>query len=326
MASARESAQASLGDIRDYVNYEGYQKIRDLAQNNYNNSIKSLQDKYNALSDTINKNRQQLYKDLTSGRATVANDYYAKNNLTNGTKLSSYLGNTGVGGLNKISNRMNLGNENSKLANTYYKGTDELDTQLKAATNERNLNMETARNTLDNILSDTNMREKEAENDYNQKLAALAEQIQQRMDSNANAQAALAEQRRYNNETLKNQLKTMTQQFNARLNDLAGDTPTYESYLNAIRYWLNVGATDPNNRNVEAARKYLNNIGIYAPTDFDAKYTIPSLEDILAGKYVNTSPVSKAPTRTQKKTKKPTAGSPSGINMSWADRFGNLGR
>ena len=39
MASARESAQASLGDIRDYVNYEGYQKIRDLAQNNYNNSI-----------------------------------------------------------------------------------------------------------------------------------------------------------------------------------------------------------------------------------------------------------------------------------------------
>ena len=130
MATAKEQAQKDLGDIRDYVNYSGYQKDIENARATYDTEIQSIQDKYNRLVDTINANRRQLGNDFTSGRSTVANEYYANRNLNTGAQLSSYLRGTGVNAANKTLNRMNLGNEFSKLANTYYHGQDELDTNL----------------------------------------------------------------------------------------------------------------------------------------------------------------------------------------------------
>lgn len=338
MATAREQAQTNLGSIRDYVNYGGYQAERDNAQNNYDTSIKSLEDKYNSLVDTINTNRNQLYRDLTSGRTTVANDYYSQKNLNNGSNLSSYLRNTGVGSLNNVLNRMNLGNENSKLANTYYRGQDELNTQLDSATKDYDINRQNARNNLDSLMASINAREKEAENDYNNKLASLAEQIQQRWDNDANAKAALAEQKRYNNASLDNQLKSLYQTLNARLSEIAGANPTYKTYLDSIRYYLQNYATNAKDRTIDNARNYLASIGIYAPDDFDRTFTMPNIDDIIAGKYPNvgtntssgnsTSGSNKPSSKPDKPlvdNSKPTTNNlPSGIDMSWADRYNRL--
>lgn len=260
MANAKTQAQYNLGDIKDYVNYKGYDAQRQNAQDMYNSSIKSLEDKYNQLVGNINENRNQLSRDFASGRSTVANEYYDNRNLKKGSDLSSYLKSTGVGSLNNVLSRINLGNENSRLANTYYSGEDELNTQLGYINKDYDINRQNAKNTLNATMADIQAREKEAENDYNNKVASLAEQIQSRWDANANAQAALAEQKRYNNESLKNQMENYEQSFKVKLSEIAGSEPTEESFKNAVKYYMDVkGGTEKD------AYDFLNSINIYEP-------------------------------------------------------------
>ena len=67
MATAREQAQTNLGSIRDYVNYGGYQAERDNAQNNYDTSIKSLEDSDRQLNEGYSTiDWEQFSEDIVS--------------------------------------------------------------------------------------------------------------------------------------------------------------------------------------------------------------------------------------------------------------------
>lgn len=253
MANAKTQAQSNLGSIRDYVNYSGYETDRQNAQDVYNTAAMSLQNKYNQLVDTINANRQQLSRDFTSGRATVANDYYANRNLKTGADLSSYLRGTGVGTLDKTLNRMNLGNALSKVANTYYSGQDDINTQLRVAAQDYDINRQTAQNTLNASLANIGAKQKESENDYAKQVATLAEQIQARWDSNANAQASLRAQ-------IEAAEKARNDTFLTNLAQFADGTE--EGYKRAIAYYkLMRKGTDGD------AYNFLKNYGIYMPSE-----------------------------------------------------------
>jgi len=291
MANAKTQAENYLGSIRDYVNYAGYDADRANAQEQYDIASQSLQNKYNRLVDTINTNRQQLAKDFTSGRATVANEYYANRNLKTGADLSSYLRGTGVGALNKNLNRMNLGNSLSNLANTYYSGRDDLNNELRYAGQDYDINTRTARNTLNTQIADANARQKEGENDYANKVATLAEQIQARWDNNANAKASLQAQ-------IDAAEKSQELEFLKELDRLVDGTQ--EGYDRAITlYRTYKGGTDGD------ARKFLNQYNMYAPeivksNEMGAKHGIRSavLDDngniMQTGESVAAMPISKA--------------------------------
>jgi len=251
MANAKTQAQSNLGSIRDYVNYSGYNADRQNAQDVYNTAISSLQNKYNQLVADLNANRQQLSKDFTSGRATVANDYYANRSLRTGADLSSYLKSTGVGALDRTLNRMNLGNEFSRLANTYYSGQDDIRTTLNKAGQDYEIGRQNAQNTLNANIADIGAKQKESENDYARQVATLAEQIQARWDSNANAQASLQAK-------IDAAEKARNDTFLAKLAEFANGTE--EGYNQAVAYYKLIrGGTDGN------ARNFLKNYGIYAP-------------------------------------------------------------
>jgi len=252
MANAKTQAQSNLGSIRDYVNYSGYDINRQNAQDVYNTAVNSLQNKYNQLVAETDANRQKLAKDFTSGRATVANDYYTNTNLRTGADLSSYLRNTGVGVLDRTLNRMNLGNELSRVANIYYNGQDDIRTKLNQAEQEYNINKQTAQNTLNASLADIGAKQKESENDYAKQVATLAEQIQARWDNNANAQASLQAQ-------IQAAKEASDRFFLSRLDELAKDKDN-DGYKAAIEYYKTVrGGTD------EDAKNFLKRYGIYAP-------------------------------------------------------------
>ena len=272
MANAKTQAQSNLGSIRDYVNYSGYDADRQNAQNVYNTAISSLQNKYNQLVDTVNANRQQLSRDFTSGRAAVANDYYANRNLRTGADLSSYLRGTGVGTLDKTLNRMNLGNEFSRLANTYYSGRDDIDTQLKVAGQDYDINRQNAQNTLNASLANIGAKQKESENDYAKQVATLAEQIQARWDSNANAQASLKAQ-------IQAAKEASDRFFLSRLDELSKDK-TKEGYNAAVQYYKTVrGGTDKD------AENFLKQYGIYAPVVLENPSAIGIYSDTVPGVF-----------------------------------------
>lgn len=266
MATAKEQAQKDLGDIRDYVNYSGYQKDIENARATYDTEIQSIQDKYNRLVDTINANRRQLGNDFTSGRSTVANEYYANRNLNTGAQLSSYLRGTGVNAANKTLNRMNLGNEFSKLANTYYHGQDELDTNLGYYQKDYDINKRNAENTLNASLANIGQKQKESENDYAKQVAQLAEQIQSRWDNNANAKAQLELQRSALAQQVKEFENQLSQQFNSSLSTIAGTNPTSDTYKAAMQYYRDQrGGTEAD------AYNYLRSLGIYMPMEEELK-------------------------------------------------------
>ena len=122
MATAKEQAQINLGDIRDYVNYGGYQDNINNARANYDATMQSLQNTYNRLINSANAERQQVGRDFTSGRSTVANRYYTQNNLNTGAQLSSYLRGTGVDAANKVPETVDFVDEESDDENVIKKG------------------------------------------------------------------------------------------------------------------------------------------------------------------------------------------------------------
>lgn len=262
MANAKEQAKNYLGDIRDYVNYAGYQTDINNAKANYENTINSLRNTYNNLVNTINNNRTQLARDFTSGRSTVANEYYANRNLKTGADVSNYLKGTGVGSLNRLLNRMTLGNENSNLANIYYGGVDELNTQLDYNKKVYDTDLKSAENTLNTMVADANARQKASENAYAQQVATLAEQIQQRLDNNANAKASLIAQ-----------IEQYEKQNKLTL-DTALQAASENSYESAIARYKHVypNATD------DEAKAYLASLGIYDPKIVEKKETTKKAE------------------------------------------------
>ena len=201
--SAKEEAKKQLGTLDlSYLDKE-----RETAQNTYNTSKSSLENNFNNLINQINSNRQDTRKNFNTGRATVAESSYDANRANQTDLASRVIGTSGLKGLGEVGNRIETGRQYSNLANQFYNDMSELETTETQGRSQYDIDQQSLKNTYDQTMASIGSREGEAKNNYNLALGQLAEQIQGRWDSNANAANALAEAKKQS----KQQLKAMNQ-------------------------------------------------------------------------------------------------------------------
>lgn len=189
--SAKDYAREQLGNL-DLSYLKGEE---DVANRTYDTTRSSLETNFNNLINQINSNRQDTRKNFNTGRATVAENAYTANRQNQADLASRGIGSSGLKSLGEIGNRMETGQQYSNLANKFYSTMNDLENTEKQSRDQYNIDLQTAKNTLDNSLAGIASRRGEAQNQYNQALGQLAEQVQGRWDANANAQAALAQAR-----------------------------------------------------------------------------------------------------------------------------------
>lgn len=189
--SAKEYAREQLGNLDlSYLKNE-----ENVANKTYNTTNNALKTNFSNLLNQITSNREDTRKNFNTGRATVAENAYTANRQNQADLASRGIGSSGLKTLGEVGNRMETGKQYSNLANQFYSTMTDLDNTEKQSRDQYNIDLQTARNTLDNALAGINSRRGEAQNNYNMQLGQLAEQVQGRWDSNANAKAALAVQR-----------------------------------------------------------------------------------------------------------------------------------
>lgn len=189
--SAKDYAREQLGNL-DLSYLKGEE---DVANKTYGTTKSSLETNLNNLMNQISANRQDTRKNFNTGRATVAENAYAANRQNQADLASRGVGSSGLKSLGEIGNRMETGQQYSNLANKFYNTMTDLDNTERQSRDQYNIDLQTAKNTLDSALAGINSRRGEAQNQYNQSLGQLAEQVQSRWDANANAQAALQQAR-----------------------------------------------------------------------------------------------------------------------------------
>lgn len=187
--SAKDYAREQLGSL-DLSYLKGEE---DAANKTYNTTKSSLETNFNNLMNQISSNRQDTRKNFDTGRATVAENAYTANRQNQADLASRGVGSSGLKALGEVGNRMETGKQYSDLANKFYSTMTDLDNTEKQSRDQYDIDLQTAQNTLDNALAGINSRRGEAQNNYNMALGQLAEQVQGRWDSNANAKAALAQ-------------------------------------------------------------------------------------------------------------------------------------
>lgn len=189
--SAKDYAREQLGEL-DLSYLKGEE---DAANKTYGTTKSSLQTNFNNLVNQINANRLDTRKNFNTGRATVAENAYTANRQNQADLASRGIGSSGLKTLGEVGNRMETGKQYSNLANKFYSTMTDLENTEKQSRDQYNIDLQTAKNTLDSALAGINSRRGEAQNNYNMQLGQLAEQVQGRWDANANAQAALAQAR-----------------------------------------------------------------------------------------------------------------------------------
>lgn len=189
--SAKDYAREQLGEL----DLSHLNKERDVLNQSYNTSKSSLENNFNNLISQINSNRADTRKNFNTGRATVAENSYTANRRNQADIASRVVGSSGLKGLGEVGNRMETGRQYSNLANKFYNTMNGLKTTEDQGRNQYDIDLQTIKNTLDQGLAGVNSREKEAQNGYNMSLGQLAEAVQGRWDSNANARAALEQAR-----------------------------------------------------------------------------------------------------------------------------------
>lgn len=187
--SAKDYAKQQLGNL-DLSYLKGEE---DVANRTYDTTKSSLENNFNNLMNQIAANRQDTRKNFNTGRATVAENAYTANRQNQADLASRGVGSSGLKTLGEIGNRMETGQQYSNLANKFYSTMNDLDNTERQSRDQYNIDLETAKNTLDSALAGIASRRGEAQNQYNQNLGQLAEQVQGRWDANANARAALAQ-------------------------------------------------------------------------------------------------------------------------------------
>lgn len=185
--SAKDYARQQLGDL-DLSYLKGEE---DVANRTYGTTKSSLETNLNNLMNQIQSNREDTRKNFNTGRATVAENAYAANRQNQADLASRGVGSSGLKSLGEIGNRMETGQQYSNLANKFYSTMTDLENTEKQSRDQYDIDLQTAKNTLDSALAGIASRRGEAQNQYNQALGQLAEQVQGRWDANANAQAAL---------------------------------------------------------------------------------------------------------------------------------------
>ena len=185
--SAKDYAKEQLGELDlSHLNTE-----RDVLNQSYNTSKSSLENNFNNLINQINSNRADTRKNFNTGRATVAENSYTANRQNQADIASRVVGNSGLKTLGEVGNRMETGRQYSNLANEFYNSMNDLQITEDQGKSQYDIDLQTIKNTLDKGMADVATREAEAKNAYNMTLGQLAETVQGRWDSNANAKAAL---------------------------------------------------------------------------------------------------------------------------------------
>lgn len=189
--TAKDYAKEQLGNLDlSYLDEE-----KRVAKNTYDTSTKSLQNSFDNLISQLNTNRTSNRENFNKGRATIAENAYDANRANKVNVSSRVIGKSGLQGLGEVGTRIETGREYSDLANKFYSTMDELDRTQKQAEGQYELDKEAALNEYESTLADIGSRAGAAQNDYNLRLGQLAETVQGRWDSNANAKAQLEQQK-----------------------------------------------------------------------------------------------------------------------------------
>lgn len=245
--SAKDYAKQQLGNLDlSYLNNE-----RNVANSVYNTAKSSLENNLNNLIEQINNNRADTRKNFNSGRATIAENAYNANRVNEADLASRGIGNSGLKGLGEVGNRMETGQQYSNLANKFYSTMTDLDTSEKQGRSQYDIDMQTAKNTLNSTLAGIASREAEAKNNYNLTLGQLAEAIQGRWDNNANAEAALAQARAAAAQAHSDAVNAAKQQLSEAkrqaLNNIVNSGVSADKMMAQIQSTFGVDATMANN-------------------------------------------------------------------------------
>lgn len=181
--SARSDAIKKLGKEDDYINLSGLNAERTNAQNVYNTNYNALQNEFNNLLETAERNKLSAKSDFRTGREAVAYNDYMNTRGKTGVDLSSRGTSSGLGSLGKLGSIIQTNKSNSDLANTYYNSMADIQRDIDTGTQTHNYNVENLKNQLEKQMADIGAREAAARNSYRTAVAQLAEQIQSRWDS-----------------------------------------------------------------------------------------------------------------------------------------------
>lgn len=245
--SAKDYAKQQLGNLDlSYLNNE-----RNVANSVYNTAKSSLENNLNNLIEQINNNRADTRKNFNSGRATIAENAYNANRVNEADLASRGIGNSGLKGLGEVGNRMETGQQYSNLANKFYSTMTDLDTSEKQGRSQYDIDLQTAKNTLNSTLAGIASREAEAKNNYNLTLGQLAEAIQGRWDNNANAEAALAQARaaaaQAHNDAVNAAKQQLSEAKRQALNNIVNSGVSADKMMSQIQSTFGVDATMANN-------------------------------------------------------------------------------
>lgn len=182
-SDARSSAIRKLGKEDDYINLSGLNAERTNAQNIYNTTYNALQNEFNNLLETAERNKLNAKSDFRTGREAVAYNDYMNTRGKTGVDLSSRGTSSGLGSLGKLGSIIQTNKSNSDLANTYYNSMADIQRDIDTGTQTHNYNVENLKNQLAQQMANIGAREAAARNSYRTAVAQLAEQIQSRWDS-----------------------------------------------------------------------------------------------------------------------------------------------
>ena len=274
--SAKDYAREQLGNL-DLSYLKGEE---DVANRTYGTTKNSLETNFNNLMNQINSNRQDTRKNFNTGRATVAENAYTANRQNQADLASRGIGSSGLKALGEVGNRMETGQQYSNLANKFYSTMTDLDNTEKQSRDQYNIDLETAKNTLDSALAGIASRRGEAQNQYNQALGQLAEQVQGRWDANANAQAALAQARSAAAQAHSDAVNAARSQLSSvkkqALTEIVNGSGTVDQKRAAIQTTFGVDAN--------TATRALQQLGIAPTTSFrfsiNEPYTPSSINDL----------------------------------------------
>lgn len=274
--SAKDYAREQLGEL-DLSYLKGEE---DAANKTYGTTKSSLQTNFNNLVNQINANRLDTRKNFNTGRATVAENAYTANRQNQADLASRGIGSSGLKTLGEVGNRMETGKQYSNLANKFYSTMTDLDNTEKQSRDQYNIDLQTAKNTLDSALAGINSRRGEAQNNYNMQLGQLAEQVQGRWDANANAQAALAQAQAAAAQAHSDAVAAAQQQLSQaqknQLKDIVNSGADADHMRAAIQSTFSVSP--------EIATKVLQQLGL-EPTksfnfDINKPYQAPTMSDL----------------------------------------------
>lgn len=182
-SDARSTAIRKLGKEDDYINLSGLNAERTNAQNIYNTTYNALQNEFNNLLETAERNKLSAKSDFRTGREAVAYNDYMNTRGKTGVDLSSRGTSSGLGSLGKLGSIIQTNKSNSDLANTYYNSMADIQRNIDTGTQTHNYNVENLKNQLAQQMANIGAREAAARNSYRTAVAQLAEQIQSRWDS-----------------------------------------------------------------------------------------------------------------------------------------------